>query len=363
MNHPSKYLTYQEDDFVKDPLFRSWVLAPDEVNSDFWASWLSRYPEKGAVLENARWQMLQLTVAEEEIARERLAAVWDKIRKRKAAVAPAGPAATPQLPDAGGAKVIELFSWKAWQQMAAVWLLAGCCAGLLYYYLRPVAPPARTVVTAFGQTRTVVLPDQSQVVLNGNSRLSFGADWSKAQDRQVSLQGEAFFSVTSTPDRQPFRVKLPDGVQVTVLGTRFVVTQRPAKTRVVLAEGKVKLSRQQQQYFGLRTAVRNEAILQPGDLVEVRPQTPVFHKTRVAQPQLYGAFTQQKIIFKNTLLSEIARVLEDTYGYRVTIARPGLAAKRFSGTTPTSDIDMLFSALEHVFQVQVIRKGKHITIK
>jgi ferric-dicitrate binding protein FerR (iron transport regulator) len=103
--------------------------------------------------------------------------------------------------------------------------------------------------------------------------------------------------------------------------------------------------------------------MQPGDLVEVQKKSPLFNKTAIPDPQVYAAFTQNKIIFKNTLLSEVARVLEDTYGYRVEIARPGLAHKHFSGTTPTSDIEMLFSAIERLFSVQVIQKEKNIIIK
>jgi transmembrane sensor len=363
MNPSNKYLSYTEEDFAKDPLFRSWVLAPDEVNSYFWNNWLAQHPEKEAVVENARWQMLQLTVAEERIAQQRLAAVWDSIQIRKAAI--------PQekedadylgLPrPVASAKVIPLFSFQSFQRIAAVFLMVCFCAGILYYLLSPTREPDRIITTAYGQTKTVILPDRSQVVLNGNSRLAFTQDWRKEQDREVSLQGEAFFSVTHTRNHRKFRVKLKEGVRVPVLGTQFTVTQRPTRTQVVLNEGKVKLSREQQQVFGLRTAVLDEALMQPGDLVEV--QKKAFHKTTVEHPALYAAFTQNKIIFKNTLLSEVARVLEDTYGYRITFARPGLANKRFSGTTPTGDIDMLFSALETLFQVQVIKKGKHITIQ
>jgi transmembrane sensor len=363
MNDANKYLDYTAADFAKDPLFRNWVLVPDEENSKFWTNWLSRYPDKKAVVENARWQMLPVRVSEEVIVQERLDAVWNSIQKRKAAILEEASAGVPALPPASATKVIPLFSFRAWQQMAAIFLLVSFGAGILYYFVRPAHPSGQIISTAYGQIKTVRLPDHSEVVLNGNSTLSFPDKWTKAEDRQVSLQGEAYFSVKHTQNHQKFRVNLKGGVQVTVVGTSFTVTQRPTKTQVVLNEGQVKLTKKQQQLYGLRTVILKEEVMLPGDLIEVQKKAPLFHKTRVEQPALYAAFTQHKIIFKNTLLSEVTRVLEDTYGYRVYITKPGLAEKHFSGTTPTNDIEMLFSAIEDLFQVQVIRQGKDIIIK
>ena len=364
MHNPEKYLHYNEEDFARDIFFRSWVLAPDEKNTTFWTNWILQHPDKAPVLENARWQMLQLTVEEEVIAKERLDAIWHNIQSRKAAIQEKEEVIPePDFYPEASAKVIPLFSFKAWQQIAAIFLIVSFCAGTLYYYLRPANLPSQTVSTAYGEIKAVILPDNSKVILNGNSTLTFPESWPEDKDREVSLVGEAYFSVTHTQNHRPFRVRLNDGVQVNVLGTKFTVTRRPTKTQVVLNEGKVKLTKEADKYYGLRTTVLDEAIMQPGDLVEVQKKSPLFNKTAIPDPQVYAAFTQNKIIFKNTLLSEVARVLEDTYGYRVEIARPGLAHKHFSGTTPTSDIDMLFSAIERLFSVQVIQKEKNIIIK
>lgn len=362
MTPSNKYQDYCEEDFTKDPLFRSWVLAPDEVNKSFWDHWLLQHPDKQPVLENARWQMLQLTVEGETIAQERLDAIWNTIQISKATVE-AEKAVDPQVPASGAGKVIPLFPWKVLQQMAAVFLLLGFSTGLMYYFLRPAPISGHQVATTYGEIKTVTLPDQSQVVLNGNSTLSYNGTWRNEQDREVSLQGEAYFKVRHAKNHRKFRVKLKDGVCITVLGTTFTITQRPTRTQVVLNEGQVKVSKEQEKYYGLQTRVLGEALMQPGDLVEVQQKGALFRKTTVEQPQVYAAFTQKKIVFKNSLLSEVARVLEDTYGYQISLLKPGLASKRFSGTTPTDDIDMLFSAIEKVFQVQVIKNEKHIIIK
>ena len=364
MQNSDKYLNYNREDFARDPFFMSWVFAPDEVNNDFWTKWLSQHPEKEPILENARWQMLQLTVKEEVIPKERLESIWLNIQIRKANIQESEAAANDLdlIPDKK-VKVVPLFSLKALQQIAAIFLIVSFCTGTLYCFFRFANQPSKIITTSFGETKTIILPDHSEVILNGNSKLSFHQNWSKDEDREVSLQGEAFFSVSHTKTHQKFRVKLRDGIQVNVLGTKFTITQRPTKTQVVLNEGKIKLTKEQKKYYGLQNSVLDETVMQPGDLVKVQKNAPLFNKTTVEHPQLYAAFTQNKIIFKNTLLSEVARVLEDTYGYKVSIVKPGLANKHFSGTTPTADIDMLLSAIENLFEVQVIKKEQLIIIK
>ena len=111
----------------------------------------------------------------------------------------------------------------------------------LGWWMRPVS-----VAVPPGQTRTVALPDGSDVQLNSGSRLEYRRRFARwpfvpAAQRLVSLHGEAFFSVVE--DRHPFVVETFNA-QVIVLGTRFNVQAWPASptsaTRVTLAEGGVR---------------------------------------------------------------------------------------------------------------------------
>lgn len=98
-----------------------------------------------------------------------------------------------------------------------------------------------------GEVASVVLPDGSEVTLNAGSSL-----WHRrgfrlfpgmaADQRQVRLQGEAFFDVI--PTGRPFRVEAA-GARVTVLGTRFNVRARAegdAEVRVSVEEGRVRIA-------------------------------------------------------------------------------------------------------------------------
>jgi transmembrane sensor len=81
------------------------------------------------------------------------------------------------------------------------------------------------------------LPDGSVVWVNAHSSLAYSFE--EGEDRQVKLQGEAFFQVAKNTDR-PFRIQTSEGV-VTVLGTSFNVRAYPGEgfEEVTVEEGKV----------------------------------------------------------------------------------------------------------------------------
>src|SRR5690606_6865004 len=83
------------------------------------------------------------------------------------------------------------------------------------------------------------LPDQSKVILNSISSITFDSEFGKT-NRLVTLEGEAFFEVT-TDKESPFKVQTGD-VETTALGTAFNAFSRDGQVEVSLTEGKVKVS-------------------------------------------------------------------------------------------------------------------------
>ena len=88
-------------------------------------------------------------------------------------------------------------------------------------------------ITKYGQTLKIVLPDSSTVYLNGNSKLSYINNWDNNSDREVKVDGEAYFSVKHTKSNQKFFVRMADNLSVEVLGTEFNITKRGKNTQVV----------------------------------------------------------------------------------------------------------------------------------
>lgn len=82
----------------------------------------------------------------------------------------------------------------------------------------------------------VTLDDGSKVTLRPNSKL-----WQKAysaEEQNYKITGEAYFEVTSNPSRN-FIVEAGDG-RVTVLGTKFVLSDWGTTSSVFLEEGSVR---------------------------------------------------------------------------------------------------------------------------
>lgn len=89
--------------------------------------------------------------------------------------------------------------------------------------------------TGFGRIQTVHLPDDSQVILNAKSKLSYPNLFQF--NRTLDLEGEAFFEVQKG---STFTVKTALGC-ITVLGTKFNVNSHKDYFEVVCYEGKVRV--------------------------------------------------------------------------------------------------------------------------
>ena len=93
---------------------------------------------------------------------------------------------------------------------------------------------SRTFETDFAQTQNLTLPDNSEVVLNSASKLSYNKKKWKTE-RTLQLDGEAFFKVSKG---KKFTVNTDIG-RIQVLGTQFNVKERENYFEVQCYEGKV----------------------------------------------------------------------------------------------------------------------------
>jgi ferric-dicitrate binding protein FerR (iron transport regulator) len=79
-----------------------------------------------------------------------------------------------------------------WQVAAAVVLVVALGVLVLSTFNRNNFTTHRT---AFGKQKEIILPDQSVVILNGNSSIRYAAAWNSEKAREVWLEGEAYFAV------------------------------------------------------------------------------------------------------------------------------------------------------------------------
>ncbi len=118
---------------------------------------------------------------------------------------------------------------KLWVSLAAA--IAILIAGA-YFFTQSTSNTE--VTTTIAQQETITLPDNSQVILNAMSSLSFESDtWEN--NRIVTLDGEAYFKVAKG---SKFTVQTTHG-SVSVLGTHFNVQERDEIFSVATFEGLV----------------------------------------------------------------------------------------------------------------------------
>jgi transmembrane sensor len=98
-----------------------------------------------------------------------------------------------------------------------------------------------TISTPRGGTYQVTLKDGSKIQLNAASSVTFSTDFEGLPERQVSLNGEAYFEVAKKS--QPFVVTTRNQI-VSVLGTHFNISayEDDRYTKTTLIEGSVKIN-------------------------------------------------------------------------------------------------------------------------
>ncbi|QHT69994.1 DUF4974 domain-containing protein [Rhodocytophaga rosea] len=342
------YNNYTSEDFAADAYFRKWVQSPDVDSDIFWLNWLGQNPDKQQTVTEAKKLVHAFQVQENEYSEQFIAKLWQNIDSQishKPVVRP--------LPVVQENRVNRFFNQYRKMAAAVIFLLAAAALFVTLYSL----PEKHT--TAFGETKTIILPDNSVVTLNANSTLKYSTDWDKKELREVWLEGEAYFHVQKQPARVPSQTGTKFIVHtglmdVEVLGTEFNVSTRRGKAQVVLNSGKVKLN---SDIAGKSSTI----FMEPGELVELSESHASFTK-RVVNPQNFSAWKNKKLIFDKTPITEIAKILEDTYGWKVTIANDQLASMTFTSTISIEKPEVLLQLLSESFHVNITKKGDQVTI-
>ena len=238
-----------------------------------------------------------------------------------------------------------------WYRMAAVWI-GLLMLGTAYFVYQAQHPEWITYRTDYGEVQNLTLPDGSSVTLNANSQLKYAAAWEENSHREVWLNGEAYFSVVHTVNDQKFLVQTAD-LNVEVLGTEFNVSNRHGDTEVVLHTGKVKLGLTDNEET-------QEVVMAPGELVAYSATHRQLTK-KLVNPENYTNWRNQELMLNNTSLAEIARVLEDYYGFEVNMPDDLKDIKlTATATLSLTNTEVILKAISEIYGIEVEQDGKRI---
>jgi len=216
--------------------------------------------------------------------------------------------------------------------------LVAAPAGLLTWRQLPWEQWTADFATATGESKSIMLADGTQLVLNTASAVNI--KYTRTERRIQLAKGELLITTHSdpSPTYRPFLVETPQG-EVQALGTRFSVRRLDDKTRVAVFK----------------------------DTVEIRPQSGIPQKLSAGQQTIFTdqevhaptsvensatLWEQGMLLAKNMRLSD---VVAEMGRYRTGILRchSDVAEMRVSGSISLSNTDAGLALLEQSLPLRV----------
>lgn len=362
------YTGFTAEQFAGNDYFRQWVLAPDGVVGEFWLEYLQLYPGQEDAVEAARilvnagtygnlegvdhHGMSPLEPEEKSLMKE---GIFNKLATRMRVDTRGLVDGVGFVEEKGSVEEKGLTGREGlslWRRMplrmaaAAAILVVVASIFLLRYQSRIVGTEVGLLAerTGANETKTILLPDSSVIVLNANSTMEYS-------DREVKLEGNAFFRIRKDVGYRSFVVHTRS-LAITVLGTELNVNARSAAAEVGLISGKVKVEK-----------AGNETVyLLPGDKVRLDTMENKLVRSTM-NPMIYSAWTEGKWNFRNTSLEDIGGLIRDYYGIEVTYFRPQSKRLIINAVIAVGSLQKLIPVLEQTLHIKMVLSENRLAIE
>lgn len=160
------------------------------------------------------------------------------------------------------------------------------------------------LIVPVGEKMTIMLSDGTKLVANSRTKLSYPKTFLGAEQREVSIKGEAYLEVAHDANH-PFVVN-SGKFKVKVLGTRFNISNYDdSKASVVLAQGSVEIT----------TDCKDQVRMKPSEKVVVENGSFV-EKTQVDALD-YTSWMSGVLTLQGERVSDIAEKLSQYYGVKI----------------------------------------------
>ena len=339
------YAQYTLTDFLEDDAFIQWVIQPDTTKNSFWQSFLKHYPEKETIMREAASLIRVYRKQTNFTNEEHREVVWKRIhttvQKHNAQVAVKTFTMSTYLKIAASVALLVSFT-------VVLWMLGN--------------DHTQTVTTDYGEVKAITLPDQSIVMLNGNSILTYEDAWDAQTPREVWIKGEAYFDIKHLNQDTLFVtpgdrfIVHGNGIDIQVLGTSFNVKSRRNKTNIALLTGKIEVS-----YADPTSVSSGGLVMLPGDYVEYAGQK-LLTKKKLARPHKAATWTVREITFTDPSLNDIMETLQDNYGYAVNVEDQELMSLKIEGEISVTSVQELLSLVSSTLGIHLEESGNEIII-
>ncbi|WPP51815.1 FecR family protein [Catalinimonas niigatensis] len=327
------------EDFVSDESFQEWIFHKNEHAAIFWKAFIKQHPEKEETIIQAVKLLQSLNFTEQLPSVFQEKKVWQQVQQ--------------ELSEKSHRTLSSRKMASFVRVAASILFLLGIG---LWVGLEIWQSDETIVSTGYGEIRELYLPDGSLVTLNGNSKLTYPQDWETNTDREVWLDGEAFFEVKKHSSSDKYQaVKFTvhtRTLDVEVLGTAFNVSDRKEHTQVILTEGSIALK------------IKGETSVQmkPGERFALQDNTRI-HESILDDTSPWSSWKEEEIIFQKQSLREIAIQLRNTYGYQLNFPSEKIASEKFTARVHHKDIELLFPLIARSFNLKYTINGKVVSFK
>lgn len=274
-------------------------------------------------------------------------------------------------------------------QAGSFYRVAGVCTGVIFllaagywWHYRPIEKNEtrslagiNEIITRHRSRTNIVLPDGTKVFLNGGSKLVYPGNIALADTREVSLVGEAYFEVRHDA-QHPFVIHTPT-IDIKDIGTSFNVKSYPgdAKTEATLIEGAIEVF--------LRKGMGKSILLHPMEKVtffnvpfekqlkktvhKEEPGADLYKVSHIAVDPTYNiypetAWLENKIVFRNQTIEELAGELERRYDVKITISDEQIGQYRVTGIFEDETIQQALNELKLIVPFNYKIKNNEVFI-
>ncbi len=197
-------------------------------------------------------------------------------------------------------------------------------------------------VFAQDETKEIILPDGTTVIINKNSHLKYERGW-LATERKVKLVGEGLFDVVH--NGQPFVVEAND-TKIRVLGTLFNV-YAPKDHQIcetTLLEGKVAIRVKED------LPESKDVFLKPGEQY-VNDISGNRRSLNIVDASLYSNWSQPQIRFENQSFHNLLLVLERRFQTSFTVKDESLYQCHFDGVVRDESLTEVLEVISMILPI------------
>lgn len=190
------------------------------------------------------------------------------------------------------------------------------------------------LIVPFGKIFELHLSDGTHIFLNSGSKLKYPVQFPSKGNREVFLDGEAYFTVAKN-SRQPFIVST-ENMKTSVLGTQFNMSsyKNENNTSTVLVEGAVEVTMINKSK-ATRLTPGERAVFEDGDIT--------VDKVNVEK---HIAWTKNQLYFVDDRFELIIKELERHFNVTIQCDYHNLNKKLFTGTFDTENLQQILTSFQ-----------------